>query len=388
MREALVNPDMLQWARRRAALTVEKAAEKLKIVPEKLRAWESGKARPSLSQAMQLARAVSSPFGYLYLSSPPQQPTPIPDLRTVSDRSRRNLSVDFREQINDVLRKQEWYKGHLAEEGAPPLDFVGLYNTSDDFRVVASDIRQRLELTDNVLGDVTSWGEYLRLLINRSEDIGVVVIRSGIVKNNTRRQLSIEEFRGFALCDRIAPLVFINARDATVAKIFTLLHELAHIWIGQSGITNLDPGAAAPVDGQPIERYCNQVAAEALVPAVSFAKEWMLSDETIEQEVERLSRRFRVGSMVILRRAFELELISEQEFFDHAEVLKKRSVKKKKGQAGGDYYRSLIARNGKNLTTAVVASALEGRTLYREAASILGIQPPKIQDAAQFLGLQ
>ena len=135
-------------------------------------------------------------------------------------------------------------------------------------------------------------------------------MRSGIVGNNTHRQLSVDEFRGFALSDPYAPLVFINSRDSKGAQMFTLAHELVHIWLGVSGVSNLE---ATYAPNHRIERFCNRVAAEVLVPAIELRTEWPTA-RTQSRPLASLAQRFKVSSLVLLRRLRDLRFISEAQF--------------------------------------------------------------------------
>jgi Zn-dependent peptidase ImmA (M78 family) len=159
--------------------------------------------------------------------------------------------------------RQEWYRGHATAHGYGPVDFVGTATTGDRPALVADRIRSLLSFDVVDRGVFDSWEDALRRLIDRIEGIGVLVMVSGIVGTNTRRVLRPEEFRGFALADPMAPLIFINGSDTKAAQIFTMIHELAHIWLGESALSD---AAMTARQGQEAELWCNQVAAEELVP--------------------------------------------------------------------------------------------------------------------------
>ena len=189
MNEALVTPSVLRWARERLGLSPEEAAKKVKVRPHKLLAWENDQAKPSFTQAMDLARVLCVPIGYLYLEKPPSQEIPIPDLRTLSGQPPRRLSVNFAELLNDVLRKQDWYRDYLLEENSDSLNLVGKFTLRASVQEVASDIRRELRIGEKTAEEAGSWAAYFSILVKRAEEKGVLVFRSGIVKENTHRPL-------------------------------------------------------------------------------------------------------------------------------------------------------------------------------------------------------
>lgn len=372
MTQALIHPAMLRWARERLQWPPEYVARKLPVKPEKFALWELGKAYPTFRQAQVLARTLRIPFGYLFLSEPPDETPAIPDLRTIHDERYIQLSVDFLDTLNDALRKQDWYREYLQQEGAEPLPFIGRYSTSDPVADVARDICATLEINGELRHKARNWQDFLNLLIERTEYAGILVMRNSVVKNNNHRPLSVGEFRGFALSDHLAPVVFINSRDAKAAQIFTLAHELVHLWIGESAISSPDLAYSSTEEDYQVEQFCNRVAAEALTPQEDFLREWS-SQENIEQNVARLVRYYKVSSVVVLRRALELGRINRDRFFKqyHLELEKQQPVKE---SSGGDPYATYWTRSSKRLTQTVVSAAFEGRLLYREAANLLGVK--------------
>ncbi|MCH9036091.1 MAG: ImmA/IrrE family metallo-endopeptidase, partial [Chloroflexi bacterium] len=281
-------------------------------------------------------------------------------------------SPAFLEVLYDALRKQEWYREHLESEEAPPLHFVGRFPISAETTTIATDIKNVLSIDDDLRNRVTSWGQFLTEFVRKAESIGVLVLRSGIVGSNTHRPLDVDEFRGFAISDNLAPLVFINSKDAKVAQIFTLAHELAHLWIGQSGISNLNYSKRPSQQENQIDRLCDSVAAEVLVPVNDFITRWNDSN-TIDINVNILVRRYRVSALVILRRAWEYEKIEEEAYQTKlAELLRvRRSTGDESG--GGNFYTNVIARNSGLFLTTLITATAEGRVPAKEAASLLNI---------------
>jgi Zn-dependent peptidase ImmA (M78 family) len=205
-----------------------------------------------------------------------------------------------------------------------------------------------------------------------------------VVENNTHRPLDVEEFRGFVLCDAHAPLIFINGRDAKAAQMFTLVHELAHLWLGQGGISDFN--ALLPSENT-VEIFCNKVAAEFLVPAGEMSAAW----EEVKREdkpFERLAGFFKVSPVVVARRVLDLQLISRQRFFDFYEAYQKAAAERSaRRTGGGDFYRTLGSRLGKRFPSAIYGAAREGRLQYREAYQLTGLSGSSYDRFGRELGL-
>jgi transcriptional regulator with XRE-family HTH domain len=233
MAVAYINPQTLRAARERLGVGLEKLATKTYPV-EKLAAWEKGDHFPTEDQAQWLADRLGVPYLVLFLDTLPNLDNiPLPDLRarTVSRELPRKPSRDFIDTVNTAMRRQDWYRDYQRESNAHSLPFVGGFSQNDSPSTVAADIRTRLQLTPQFRRATGSWEEFNRSFIRQAEAVGVLVMRNGVVGHANQRKLDTNEFRGFASCDVLAPLVFINDRDARAAQNFTLAHELAHIWL-------------------------------------------------------------------------------------------------------------------------------------------------------------
>ena len=219
--------------------------------------------------------------------------------------------------------------------------------------------------------------------MRRCEDIGVLVMISGIVGNNTQRSLDVNEFRGFAMVDNHAPLIFINGKDFPNAQHFTIIHELAHIWIGESGISNNDIGANQA--GQPqIERFCNAVASEVLAPENEL-KEKFNDGASFEDNVEVLRKYFNVSGLVIGRRLYDLDLAKWQDYQGLYEHFSNKAVKSG-GSSGGDFYATVRVRNGRSFSEALVRETRAGNVTYRDGARLLGVTPSQIDHCYKEFG--
>jgi Zn-dependent peptidase ImmA (M78 family)/DNA-binding XRE family transcriptional regulator len=387
MARASISPTVLKWARERSLFDLERLAKKIPVKSQKITLWEEGDEKPTFKQAQKLAQILHIPFGYLFLPHPPKEKLPIPDLRTIYDEYHEDYSLNLKETILDVLRKQDWYIDYLMEEERESLPFIGRFDISQDTDIIAKDIISTLELSIEDRLTAPNWEEFLRLLMDRAEKNGIWIMRNGKVGNNTHRILDVEEFRGFVICDPIAPVIFLNGADAKAAQIFTLAHELTHLWLGESGVSNVGVRFRPSDIQNVIERKCNEVAAEVLVPQTLLAKYWQESRVNMEN-IESLCSTFRVSSIVIARRAFDLGLLSRAEFFDYYKHQQERWRSQKEAQkSGGSFYRALPIVNGRRFTEAVLQSVYSQKTLIRDGARLLGIKPSKMDRIAEEVNL-
>ncbi|RMG67135.1 MAG: ImmA/IrrE family metallo-endopeptidase [Calditrichaeota bacterium] len=382
--QVAIKPELLRWARERAGRTVDSLA---KLFP-KYEQWERGEAQPTLKQLERLAKTLHVPLGFLFLEAPPEEPLPIPDFRTMPQARLSRPSAELLDTIYICQQRQEWYRNYLLSMGETPLPFVASATVEDDANIVAAEIRNRVKLNIEERRTIPTWTQALSRFIDQVEQIGVLVMMNGVVGNNTHRPLDPEEFRGFALVDDLAPLIFINGADTLSGKTFTLAHELAHIWLGESGISD------AQLDTYPeekVERWCNQVAAEMLVP-MSMLQENYDSGNELSPELNRLARIFKVSTLVILRRLYEAKFIDWETYRQVYEEELERLLSYERPateEGGGNFYRSLSRRVSKRFALALISSTLEGQTLFRDAFAMLGVSKGEtFRKFAQELGVE
>lgn len=360
-----VNPNLLQWAIERAGCRSGYLHDKFPRLDD----WERGDAQPTLKQLEDFARAAYVPVGYLFLPTPPEENLPIPDLRTVGGKGVTRPSPDLLDMIYLCQRRQAWYQDYAEGVGEGAKTFVASAKLSHSAERVAGDMRQRLEFSVAERRTYRTWEEALRRFIEQAEEQGILVMVSGVVGSNNKRPLEPDEFRGFALADKVAPLVFINGADTKAAQMFTLAHELAHIWLGQSALGDVGPSATHKV-----EIWCNRVAAELLVPLADLKTE--LGKESPTDAIQRLARAFKVSTLVILRRLLDARVISRDRF-DTAYAAQIAKLASKEKASGGNFYLTQGARLSKRFARAIITSALEGQTLFRDAFQMLGISKEK-----------
>lgn len=362
-----LSPNVLDWAAAQAGRSLYDCAYEI----SKKSAEKIIEGVLTNAQVVKFSKSTGVPLGFLFLDEPPPpRKLPVADFRTLPVAF--PLSRDFFETFDDIEFKQAWYRDMLELSGAEPCLFVGKFRKKRPaVALIAADIRQSLGFSDADLARLRNSDELFSLLASKCEEIGILVFKNGVVGNNAHRPLAVGEFRGFALADKLAPAIFINGADAPAAWVFTLAHELAHIWLGDSGISDADPAS-----DNDVERFCNAVAAEVLVPSPGFLALWHTSrNDRVNEKLENARRVFKVSSLVIARRALELGLIDRQTYMRIYEVARQ----KKKGESGGgDFYRTLAARNSKKFSSQVASLAMSGTITLGQAGRLLNTNPNNV----------
>ena len=374
-----VPPEMLRWACERAGRDVADVAEH---IPQ-LWTWVRSERQPTLKQLELLARVTHTPLGYLFLPEPPDESLPVPDYRTVSGKATAKPSPDLLDTLYTMQRRQAWLRDSLLEHEAEKLAFVGSARLADEPAAAGREMRRTLNLDEGWAAAVRTWQDAVGELRRAIEHLGVMAVINGVVGNNTHRRLSVEEFRGFALTDTYAPLIFVNGADAKSAQMFTLAHELAHVWLGTEGVSGFDtllPG------GTEVEDWCNGAAAELLAPAQEVRARWG-EVRRLPDRFDSLARVFKVSPVVAARRALDLALIDRETFFDFYGDNVQRERRRSPEATGGDFFNNQNTRVGKLFATQVLHAAMEGRIGFKEAYELTGLRGGNFQKYAQRLGI-
>lgn len=375
-----VRPEMLRWACERAGHDVRDLVPRFPQLPK----WERGEKQPTFKQLEAFAKVTRTPFGFLFLPEPPEEHLPIPDFRTVKQRPPRP-SPELLDTIYAMQRRQDWLREERIECEAEPLEFVGCARLGDDPAAVGQEMRRTVGVGDGWAAKVATWEEAVSELRRRIEQLDIMAVINGVVGNNTHRKLNVEEFRGFALTDANAPLIFVNGADAKSAQIFTLAHELVHVWLGSegegvSGFEGLFPGDLR------VERFCDQAAVEFLVPALELKERWR-GVKGAAEPFERVARHFKVSPIVVGRRALDLRLVDRMTFFEFYESYTSREKKQARRAGGGDFYNNQNTRVGERFGTSVMRAAMEGRLSFKEAYNLTGLRGGAFQEYARRLGM-
>lgn len=377
-----VNPILLEWARRRSSIDDAIFADRF----PNFERWVSGTSTPTLKQLETFARGTHTPLGFLFLDEPPVESVPIPDFRTVAGGSMDHPSADLLDTVYVCQSRQEWYRDHQLRTGEAPLDFVASISLGTPVNDAAQDLRTQLGWTADVRSRLGSWDAAVTQVRERAEALGLLVMISGIVGSNTHRKLDPREFRGFALIDEYAPVVFVNGADSKAAQVFTLAHELAHVWLGAEGLDDLDPRSE---ERYREERWCSQVAAELLVPMDEF-RAVFAPGQAMRAQLQSLAERFRVSTQVIIGRVREAGHLTWEEFVAELRVEQDRiaEIGTQRG-GGGNFYYTKPVQVGKRFARELISSTLEGWTSYSEAFRLLGVQKAStFEGLAEQLGVR
>jgi len=365
--EVDINANIITWAIARAGYELQEFLAKVPIVQK----WIVGEKKPTVKQLEKFSKKVHLPYGYLFLPEPPKERLPIPFFRTNNSQTS-DVSVNVYDTILLMQQRQDWLRDYLRDAEFRPLPFVGSFKNSTNVSAIVSSIRQTLGLGENWASGFDTWRDALEVLTHKIEDTGIIMVFNGIVENNTNRPIKVEECRGFVLVDQMAPFMFINNADGKAAQMFTIVHELAHIWTGHSA--GFDFRKLQPADNA-IEVLCDKIAAEFLVPKNSFNQVWR-ENPTIKY----VARYFKVSEIVIARRALDIGKITKRQFFDFYEEYSNREIARKEAQSsGGDFYATTRKRLSMTFAAHVNNAVKSGKLLYRDAYKLTSLNGDTFQ---------
>lgn len=365
--EVNINENILTWAISRAGFEFHEFAEK---VPEVIK-WLEGEKKPTVKQLEDFSKKVHLPFGYLFLKEPPKENLPIPFFRTNNAQSDK-VSLNVYDSILLMQQRQEWLRNYLKDNDYEPLQFVGKFKNNLNVNNIVADIRRVLKLAEIWASEHRTWEDALNYLTQQIEDNGIITVFNGVFENNNYRKISVDECRGFILVDDFAPFMFINNSDSKAAQMFTIVHELAHIWTGQSAgfdFRKLEPA------NDPIELICDKVAAEFLVPENAFNYVW-----SRKHDMRFISRYFKVSELVVARRALDTEKITKAQFFTfYEEYINREFVKKENQSSGGDFYATTRKRLSITFASHINNAVKTGYLTYRDAYKLTSLKGDTFQ---------
>ena len=364
--EVTINTNMITWAIARAGYELQDFVVRFPRIQD----WLENKKKPTVKQLETFSKKVYLPFGYLFLPEPPEENLPIPFFRT-NNVLTTSVSINVYDTILLMQQRQDWLREYLKDNEFQPLPFVGKFRNRQNYAEIVADIRQTLGLHHEWASAFITWQDALEHLTQKIEEVGIIVVFNGVVENNNKRPIKVDECRGFVLVDEMVPFMFINAADGKAAQLFTIVHELAHIWTGHSA--GFDFRQLLPAN-DPIELLCDKVAAEFLVPESSFNRVWKE-----RQDIKSAARYFKVSEIVIARRALDLGKLSKREFFAFYEEYSNHELKKNKS-SGGDFYATTKKRLSLTFAAHVNQAVKTGKLLYRDAYKLTGLRGETFQN--------
>ena len=357
-----INSELINWAIIRAGYKLDK----FYFDNPKIENWVAGTKYPTLKQLENFTHKVHVPFGYMFLNEPPKEEIPIPFFRTGNARIEK-VSLNVYHTIQTLQERQNWLTNYLEESDYNDLDFIGKFDVNSDYKDVVSDIRNTLNLPPNWASKHNNWEQALDFFTLQIEDLGIIVTFNGVVGNNTRRKIDVEECRGFVLVNPKAPFLFVNSADAKAAQMFTIIHEIAHIWLGESAGFNNKQMIPA---NDPVEKLCDKIAAEFLVPEYILEDKWKDT-----KSIRTLSRIFKVSPIVIARRLLDLNLFTKEQFFSfYNSYMDNFHSKKESKGSGGDFYATAKKRISLRFASFVNNAVKENNLLYRDAYRLTSLK--------------
>ncbi|MBS1517600.1 MAG: ImmA/IrrE family metallo-endopeptidase [Bacteroidetes bacterium] len=381
--KAYITPKVFKWARESARISEESAAAKVKVSVEKLKEWEEGTNQPTINQAQKLAKAYKRPFAIFFFPDIPRDFQPLQDFRKTGSKLLSTSSIFI---IREIQQKQSWISEMNQENNENEISFVGKFSLNDNPEKVAEDILNVLKITPGKYENDNPIKEW----ITKAESKGIFISRTSFI--HSRLKLDSEEIQGFAIADPYAPFVFINSDDWNAPQLFTLVHELAHIWIAETGISNdVEPRLLKDKNYHTVELFCNEVAASTLIPENYIST---LDGKTFDDSkaIFKASRILGVSSFAFLVRALNLGIISFSKYNDlkkeadkdfsaflKRQQEKKAKQKEKDNNGGPSYYLLQLNRNSRLFTQTVLDAYNGGAIEPSYASNLLNVRINKFQ---------
>jgi Zn-dependent peptidase ImmA (M78 family)/transcriptional regulator with XRE-family HTH domain len=385
-----VTPDILVWARETAGLTVDEAAKKLQIADargvlasERLAALEAGQEAPKRSMLLKMAKQYRRPLLTFYLSAPPRKGDRGQDFRTLPEGHSGKADALLDALIRDVKARQEMVKAVLEDDNdIAPVPFIGSYSIADGAANLIVSIRDTIGVSLADYRAQSSPERGFALLRAGVESAGVFVLLAGNL-GNYHTAIDLETFRGLALADPIAPFIVINDRDAKPAWSFTLLHELAHLWLGMTGVS----GASAEAR---VEQFCNDVAGEYLLPATEIAGlriDDRVDFDTAKQRIGEFAKDRLLSRSMVAYKLFRAGNISHERWGRLTGVFREEWLRRKiadqankdESERGPNYYVVRRHRLGPALLDFVRRTLSDGSLTPTKAGKVLGVKPRSVE---------
>lgn len=350
-----IKPEMLAWA-------IERAGHDVSVYLSKhpdIEAWYRQEKQPTEKQLEGFAKAIHIPYGFLFLNHPSKEEIPIPMFRSNTGNRRFNLNVY--DTVLSLMRRQEWLSEYLTENEYDICTCVGIITLQTPIKDTVYLLHRLLKLDEDWAFGKRNVGDTINGLTERIEELGIAVCFNSGVDNNNRREILVEDCRGFALVDAAAPFIFINNKDSKTAQLFTLIHETAHILLGTSA------GYGGDLDSihDETERYCDQVAADFLMPADLVISVW--------HSISKTARKFKVSEIAMARRAYELRLISKEDYHIFYLEYQSRPLPIPKKSEGGDFYAIATRRVGRLFAVHIINAVKRHQLDYLQAYRLTGL---------------
>lgn len=376
-----IQPAIISWAL--SQTSEEKLGTKLM---ENIKHWLDGTKSPTFNQIEDFSKKSHIPLGYFFLQTPPVEQIDLLEYRTLDSVELTNPSRNLIDTIHEMEAVQEWMINYRKEWDYDTVSVVSSLKGITDIKVIADAIRHDLELCNEWYKECGNSSEAFNKIRVLLEECGVIVMMNGIVGKNTHRALDVNEFRAFAMVNEWAPLIFINGADSSGGRLFSLFHEIVHLWLGENDLYNDRRYSTNGV--KPLEVICNAVAGELMVPKTVFLKNWAHNtNDDVYIKIKELSKVFRCSESVIARRALDNEIIDKSVYSQVvANAIEAYIQSKQEKNPGGDYYRTARSKLDGVFVRALCESVNSGRTSYTEAYRLTNTTSKTFSEVASGLG--
>jgi len=376
-----INPDMLVWARKGAALSLEDAAAKTGISKKKLEAYEAKTDNPTRNQLFTLARVYRQSLITFYLENPPQIAQLGKDFRRLARHASEQEEAILNALHLDIWARKDLVRGILEDdEDACPLDFIGSLKIGESVIGAADRIKERLEIkSDDWTSQHRSPDKLFTDLRERVESLGVFVLLLGNL-GTYHTNISEKIFRGFAITDDLAPFIVINGNDARAARSFTLMHELVHLFVGEAGLSS-QPIVENPRNAiDDVEKFCNNVAGEILLPKRALQEAPTFKDRSEAAEfISRKAEYHNLSKPMVAYRLLQMGKIDKSVYRDVNNISESKRKKDTTKSGGPDYYRVLNHHLGKPLVNLTGRALRDNQITHTTAARVLGLAPGSVE---------
>lgn len=361
-----IKDDLIVWAIEESQLPFDQIKAKFPTVES----WIDHSKDPTFTQLKSFSDYLHVPFGYFFLDEPPERELLYAEFRAIANK-KPSMSKNLEDTLTEMTIKQNWMQDYREIQGYEPINFVGSFK-HDSSTQIKEFIYEALEIKEYWSENARNLDDAYSSIKERFENLGILIMQSGVVGTNTHRKLDINEFRGFVLLDLYAPFIFVNTNDSKTGMIFTLMHEFIHLLMGNEDI--LDQGEEF-YDDNDVEKRINQITSMILIPDEIILNR-QFSQENIFSEINEIGRKLKVSSLSVSIKLKEMGIITQSEVDEVRKIslenFEKKSKKEKKGNP--DFIKVLNSKLSSSFSEAVISQTLSGKIPFTEAYGLLGVK--------------
>ena len=373
-----VNNDILNWVLQIAGTQLN--SEWI----NKINTWIKGEKTPTINQLKNLSQKSQIPFGNFFLSQPPRVEMPLLQFRTIDNSGITDASHELLSTIDAIQLRAAWLEDYRIKEGYSKIAFIGMGNKkkyrSASYKEIAEEILKYFDLVKGWNSTLKSNQNAFNFLRKKLSQKGIVTETGSFVGNKTRDSLNINEFRAFVLINKYAPFIFINTKDSKNARLFSLVHELVHLWYEKTEIFNYNFQTNPQYLNKKLEQQVNKISECILFDKDIFVKAWIESNDLALDKIYEIAKKFKTSPIATAITAKNYGLIT-QRVVDEVKGETTKNVANRKNKGGPNFYDTLAYRIDINFATSVINSTEAGDTTYLDAFSLLNVKNMKGYDS-------